>query len=288
MPIISKFIVASGAKNITVVFFLFTLLVFPSSAKATSYQTEYRPQTVEEMIVYLYGMIAQLQAIIDSRSSGDSYEEIGVVRKSSSKNIDVDTLNPKNVRDDEADLRGRVDLEDERYANVWFEYGDNKYDLEESTSKRKLYDRDGEVRTFAVNIDDLEEGEKYYYQAVGSDTDGKKSYGSIVSFTTDGSRSRNTGSNNGYELRISDTAIDRGDKITVDWKVPAGDESPSNWIGLYKKSDKDEEYRQYRYIANDTNGTVKFTVSERGEYEFRLFLNNTYDDEVKSKRFDVD
>lgn len=253
--------------------------------QAVTVVDEYRPQTVQEMIAYLYGIIAQLQAELYARQ-GASSSDIGVAQPgSSSSDIEIETLSAADIQEDEADLRGRFDLNREDYVTVWFEYGQDR-DLDERTSKHRVTDSRGDVQTFTINVDDLEEDEKYYFRAVGEGPDGDREYGDIRTFTTD--ENGGSSSSGDFELSVSDTQIDEGDEVEVDWEVPSRDAGARNWIGLYERDDDNEDYIQWKYIDNDTDGTVEFTINDAGTYEFRLFLDNSYDDQVTSARIEVD
>jgi len=70
-----------------------------------------------------------------------SYSDVVVMpgnrtSNSNSNDVDVETTSATNIEDDEADLRGRLDLEGERSAEVWFEYGEDDDDLDERTNKK--------------------------------------------------------------------------------------------------------------------------------------------------------
>jgi len=94
--------------------------------------------------------------------------------------IDVDTLYARDVEDDEATLYGDLDLDDAPYADVWFEYGEDG-ELDEDTRKMREND-DGR---FSIDLDDLDEDERYYFRAVAEDSNGDRAYGQIKSFEAD-------------------------------------------------------------------------------------------------------
>ncbi|MCA9354521.1 MAG: hypothetical protein KC877_03315 [Candidatus Kaiserbacteria bacterium] len=254
-----------------------------SAAPQEASAATYRPQTEQELIAYVYGQLLQLQALLNAWRTGEftDYSTV-VVRGSSDYNIDVTTLTPRDVTDEDADLRGEVDLDTARSVEVWFEYGQDD-DLDDRTSKRTLYDSRGDEQTFTINIDDLDADERYYFRAVAEDPDGDREYGAIKSFYTD-----DRGSSDDFVLELSDRTIDEGDSVKVDWEVPRDETGNQNWIGMYEPGDGDKEYILWKYIADDTDGTVEFTIYNAGEYEFRLFLDNSYDEEVTSDTLEVE
>lgn len=275
-------------------------LVFaPSVSTAQTVSTTYQPQTVEEMIAYLYGMISQLQAMLDAGLAEDSGTSgsVGVARPGSARSLDVDTLSAVSIRDDEADLRARIDLNGNDYAYVWFVYGEDDDELDERTSRRRITDNSGDERDIMVNIDDLDEGERYYFRAVAENESGVRYYGSIRSFSTDeeddddddnDDRDRETSSNGDFELSVSDTSVDVGDIIEVEWEIPNDEVATNNWIGLYRVGAADNRYTQWQFLDEDDSGENEFRMNAAGDFEFRLFLGSSYDVEVTSREIEVE
>jgi len=259
------------------------LLITPLGLQASTNLEDYDQLSIQERIAYLTGRIAQLQALIELIE-----EEEGNYSSSGSSRFDVDTLSASDVRDDEADLRARIDLGRNDEVIVWFEYGEDDDDLDDRTSKRKLYDSRGTRQTISFNVDDLDEDERYYFRAVAEDEDGDRKYGSTKSFRTDDDNRRNDDDDDDdFELSVSDTSVDEGDTIEVDWELPSRDEGSSNWIGVYEVGDDDRDYIKWKYLPNDNSGTVEFTIYTEGEYEFRLFLDNSYREEITSREVTV-
>lgn len=287
-----KYVSRTAFVTILGVMMLLATPVQPVLAVSESYE----PQSIEEMIAYLYGMISQLQAQLDAREGTDGSTNRP---RPSAYDIDVDTRSPSRVTDDSALLRGRVDLDDAAYVRVWFEYGETTR-LGERTSVRRLADDDGESQSFSRRVDDLDDDERYYYRAVAEAPGGERFYGALDSFTTeDSSRWWDDDDDwrddddddddvSGAIVRVSDATVDQGDTIEVDWVVPTRYQSSTNWIGLYERGASDQSYRTYVYTTDDTRGTVTFRLSQRGEYEFRLFYNNGYDQLAESRRVTVE
>ncbi|MCD5380948.1 MAG: hypothetical protein LR008_00010 [Candidatus Pacebacteria bacterium] len=204
--------------------------------------------------------------------------------------LDVDTFSARDVRDDEADLRGKVDLNNRRTATVWFEYGESRYDLDDRTSKRVIRGDRNEKIDFTINVDDLDEDERYYYRAVAEDEDDDREYGSILSFTTDDDNYYRSYSSSDFELTVRDTTVDRGDAIRVYWEASGSDydEDDLHWIGLFKVGDDNDEYINWNYIDHDDSGVEEFRVYDDGDFEFRIFLTKTFDDLATSEVVEVD
>lgn len=273
-----------------------TLVFTPVFTQAATVNSEYKPQSLQEMIAYLYGIIAQLQAQLDaqngvSKSSVNS-SDVGVAKPGSvfSSDIEVETLSATNIEKYDADLRGRIDLNNRSYAYVWFEYGDDK-DMDDITTKQKITDSRSGWQSFSSNLDDLQDDQKYYFRVVGEDSRGVRDYGTIRSFTTDdryGNSSNNSNNSSGnYDLSVSDTSVDVGDSVEVTWSVPSDKKSSNNWIGLYKSGAVNTNYLSYKYLSSSDKGSLTFTLYSEGACEFRLFLSNSYDDVETSQRVTV-
>lgn len=273
-------------RKFIVLLFISTSLLMPVSAGAVSNSVDYQPQTVEEMIAYLYGIISQLQAMIDAQED-NGY--IGVPQPGNTgraEKIEVTTQSAQNIEEDEADLEGKIDLNGERYAYVWFEYGEDSDYLDKKTGKAKVYRNNNDIKSFSSNIHGLNDDEKYYFRAVAEDSKGKKDYGSVKSFTTDDDCCG--GSSGDYDLTVSDYSIDEGDEVHVYWDIPSRDTGSKNWIGLFEEGDSNRQYISYEYIDNDDSGYIKFEIDDSGDYEFRLFLDNSYDDVATTRIVKVD
>lgn len=264
-----------------------TVFALPSTAAASyhsSVSTDFNGMTTEQKVAYLYGMITQLQLMLQIQQGIEDDDRIGVVRpggRIDRSDVDVDTLSATDIEDDEAELRARIDLNREDEALVWFEYGEDDDDLDERTFKRRVTDSRGDIQTVSITVDDLDEDERYYYRAVVEDEDRDRSYGSVRSFTTDDDRYFSSRNSN-FSLGVDDRSIEAGDEVEVDWEVPSRDVGSRNWIGLYEIGDDNDEYVKWSYIANDDEGTKEFQIYDEGTYEFRLFLDNSYDDEITS------
>lgn len=271
--------------KISALVLMVALVITPLTTQAsTHYGEAYDRMTTEEKIAYLYGMIAQLQMLVELMLAAEADTDDDSSSGSRS-NLDVDTLSATDIETDEAELRGRIDLNREKVAFVWFEYGERSSRLDEQTTERRITDYRGDIHTHAVIVDDLDEGERYYYRVVAEDEDGDRAYGAIRSFVTedDSNDDDSTSATSGdFELSLSDTSIEVGESVDVDWEIPSADAGGQNWIGLYREGAANATYVEWTYIGSGTSGTETFTLSTAGDYEFRLFLNNSYEAEVES------
>jgi hypothetical protein len=69
-----------------------------------------------------------------------------------------------------------------------------------------------------------------------------------------------------------------GYPTTVGWNQIIAP-SPTDWIGFYRKGAPDNAYITYFYTDGSSTGSKRFTVPAglaKGEYEFRLFSDNSY------------
>lgn len=180
---------------------VFTIVFSAAPAPVAAQSTTYQPRTTQEMIAYLYGIIAQLEAQLQAQRAGTG-QVLGVsnsyqtsTRYRSNYDIDVVTLSANNIEENEAQLRANIDLDGASYAIGWFEYGEDS-DLDEKTSTVRITNRGDDTRSFVRTIDDLDEDEVYFYRAVAQGPDGRKDYGSIRSFRTDDDGRRSSSRNN--------------------------------------------------------------------------------------------
>lgn len=248
------------------------VLVTPSAAAQVAVRN-YQPQTIEEMIAYLYGVISQLETQINSndRTSQNTHGRTLTT---------VTTLSVVAVDQDEATLRGSLRFQSSGYVYVWFEYGKDTR-LREFTPRTRVTQSNSSTRTFERTINDLDVDAQYYYRAVAENVRGERSYGTIRSFISD-ERPASVRVNTS-NLFVSKSSIERGDTITVDWSVSSTDVGNKNWIGVYQVGADNKAYTAYKYVSNSRSGEVSFTLNRTGTYEFRLFKNNGYTELATSR-----
>ncbi len=263
------------------------VLVSISLAPLTMYAqtTVYQPRTQQEMLAYLYGMVAQLQLMLqygqycDCDSSSVQSGDLTVVTRSA-----------KHITDDSADLVGEVESDTRQSVRVWFEY-DTSRNLDERSGTTRLSLQPGVTKEVTIRIADLNDDDTYYYRFIVEDEDGEEVAGATRSFTTDedGNRDDDDYDSGDFDLTTDATRYEIGDSIRVDYEIPSGDVSTTNWIGLYDADTSNStSYLKWKYVDDDTDGSVTFTISNEGDYEFRLFLKNGYDVVATSRTITVE
>jgi serine protease len=79
-----------------------------------------------------------------------------------------------------------------------------------------------------------------------------------------------------YSLAASPNTVAPGDAITVNWTAPSG-HSATDWVGLYTPGASGLSYLSFQYITSGSSGAATFTApAAGGQYEFRLFLNDGF------------
>jgi len=72
-------------------------------------------------------------------------------------------------------------------------------------------------------------------------------------------------------LKVSPTRVDVGQKITVEWESQ-NDTTTSDWIGMYRGDASSSQYTTWNWIGKALKtGSLTFTPSEFGQYNFRYF-----------------
>lgn len=262
-----------GTKSI-VSLLVVTLVLFPGMVAANTSI----PSTEREYIAYLQGVLDALRA------------QVAATSVASSK---VHTTAPEIHA--EVVLEATYDVGSASYTYAWFEYGVGQLNRK-TTRTREEKDRGEDVVVHRRTIANLETGVTYSYRAVFETKSGTRYYGAVGSFSTFGSgsdisyvagSSGTVVSTSKGSIGINKTTYAVGEAITVSWTVPKSKTDPSNWIGLFKTTAKNSEYIRWNYIGDDTEGELQFQAPKVGTYELRLFYENSYDDEVTSRRFTV-
>jgi hypothetical protein len=168
---------------------LFATAMTPSAfASQTYYYPTYQTSThnsaqIQGLLNQLYTLIAQLQAL---QTSGSVYTYTPIKTYTYGQShygnydVEVDTINYDVESDDTVTLTGEAELDDAPYAHVWFEYGEGGNITEESESIKLTNDDE-----FDIEVDDLDEDERYYFRAVAEDPSGYRVYGDLMGFGTD-------------------------------------------------------------------------------------------------------
>ncbi len=97
--------------------------------------------------------------------------------------VDVDTRLPDDVTSHEARLQGRIRLEKNDNASVWFEYGTSSRKLT-TTTPREYREGTDRSNRFDQKIQKLVDDQVYYYRAVAENDQGVRFYGKVRTFLT--------------------------------------------------------------------------------------------------------
>lgn len=148
------------------------------------FQTPQQTYVVQSDLRELQQLIAQLRQLIRELNRLQIRGDFDF-----DSEVDISTRTPTDIDSHEAVFRGRVlDFNNSDFADVWFEYGTSRSNLNRSTIRERV-DED-EDENFERRVTNLRSGTNYYYRAVGKDDEGDRDAGSTIRFRTDGS-SRN-------------------------------------------------------------------------------------------------
>jgi hypothetical protein len=270
--------------------FLFGALVSPASAAGAVKYSDLR--TEQERVAYLYGIIAQLQMQLNAIQSNRPAVVNPVNYPNNGVSISGLYTDSVSVEDrDSAELSARVSFKKDATVKVWFEYGTN-YSLSYSTQADEIKGDSGDTENISLIASDLDNNTVYYYRPVVEDKNGSYIEGTIKSFkfvssnSTNNDNNNNSNDNDEWSLEINDDEYETGESIRVEYTIPEDDEDDKNWIGLFEIGSSDKNYIAYKYI-DDTEGYVTFRVNDEDEYEFRMFSNDTFNQEAESDEFEV-
>lgn len=232
---------------------IFAVMLVPAGAHAESYyHGGYNASSQQELINYLYDLIAQLQSQLDAQHGGGYHG-------GSSYNISVETVGDNHVTDDSASLYGNVRLGRASYARVWFDFGESR-----SFGERSLVGtaRHGDY-TFRADIERLDEDETYYYRAVAEGPNGRRDYGSTKHFTTDDDDDDHDDEDPDVETdRAEDIEDDRAD---LTGEVDMNDFDDGLVFFVYGEDedlveDIEDDYNEYRDIDEEGDDLQKVKV----------------------------
>ncbi len=193
---------------------------------------------------------------------------------------EVTTKNATSIEDEEATLNGRVDGNDSS-TRVWFEWGEDRDDLDETTSERSV---GSGTTTFNARISNLDEDTTYYFRAVAENDEGID-YGSVLSFRTDD----NGGSNNNDDEPdvTTKSATNIGStSATLRGEVDGNGSSTRVWFEYGRsRSDLNEETDEDSVGSGNEDFTDRITGLRRDTtYYFRAVAENS-DGESKGSIF---
>ncbi|MFN2513766.1 MAG: hypothetical protein ABR568_20400, partial [Pyrinomonadaceae bacterium] len=81
-----------------------------------------------------------------------------------------------------------------------------------------------------------------------------------------------------YSIAASSSGVSAGSPIGVTWNI-SSNQSQTDWVGLYRvgSSSADGNEQWWRYTGGSPRGNLTLNAPlQGGQYEFRLFLNNTF------------
>jgi hypothetical protein len=268
--------------------FLFVMLVaVPDNRAYAASTTQYEPETLEEMIAYLFGIITQLQAQLDAQNGGTGTGTTNPSHNNSGR-VTVTTLAPTNISRSEATLKGEASSR-AMGGDVWFEYG-LKSDLDDDTDKKTF--KANHQLTFSATIEGLRSNTKYSYRAVLREDDGDYTYGQIKSFTTDSSGSSNSSNANNSDdepnVETNDVEDISDDRATIFGYIDMEDYDAGVAFFVYGRDEDlvggvENDYDEYSDIYAPVTGFGKvlveqdFTGSDEISYDLDgLVENSTY------------
>jgi hypothetical protein len=258
-------------KTSVVFMMLITVMVLgPIQASAQSATLPYQPRTQLELISYLQGVVATLQAQILARNNVSS-SRVEASEAVLSQKVEVE-------------LSASFDAQNNSYVNAWFEYGFLNT-IDKSTTKIKIrnIEKDNIVKHSRL-LKDLQPGTVYIYRPVFELQNGTKYYGEIKSFGTSdvingsvsagGSVSSN-GSTGSYRnsLTTDKTQYEAGEVVKVSWTTPHLDNYRGSYVYMFKKNDSSKPFMGKMVISE--TGTVNFSVRVEGTYEFKLLITGS-------------
>ena len=171
-------------KNTLAVTLIISLVVLPAMALVAVPQAEASNSNIQYSNEYfdklnqLLALIYKLQVLLIAQNQMDRGDRGG-----SGSDLNMTTLPARDIDENSAELRGKVHFGNSDTADVWFEYGKNRFNLNNTTDEINLDDSDN--KTFTKTVSGLNDDTLYYFRAVGEDEDGDEDMGSTLSFRTD-------------------------------------------------------------------------------------------------------
>ncbi len=264
--------------------------------------TTYTPRTQIEMIAYLQGVLAQLQAQLAAQKAADS----GTTKYSTRSTpnpffVNVVSLPPTSVSRTRATLKGEVDKGGSAYLDVWFQYGEGS-SLSRTEDVPQIIK--GGRQAIVLELDDLDEDTTYSYRIVAEDERGYRQYGQTRTFTTIASAS--TQSFNGRPAAETEDVMNiRASSADVQGFVSMNDYLQGIAFFVYGSDRGDveeaEDYDSFKdipisaAIVNKKSVNNKFTgrntvktgiggLSPATRYYYRACVEYYFDDELDNPR----
>lgn len=275
------FSITSKIANLGILIFAVVLTFSaPASAFAQPVTLPYQPRTQLELISYLQGVLATLQAQLLIKNNVAS-DRIGSQSAVLSEKIEVV-------------LKATFNANDSSYVNAWFEYGvSNVIDSQTPVIRLRNTNKNNVVE-HVRGLSNLQPNTSYIYRPVFELPSGTKYYGSIQSFGTNGTVGSTTGTSDsvgnvnsqGNSLTTDKAVYSVGESVVVSWTTPKKEIYGGNTIYMFKVGGKYQDSLQGRY-ADKASGDVYFNPYEKGTYEFRLYLDYKTSSVAQSRRITV-
>lgn len=256
---------------------------------AAPIQTQYYDQRLQQLLE----QIAQLQRLLLQLQAGSihnsDYDYDSDYESNSDSEIELLTRAANDITDDSARLRGEVlDFNRSDYADVWFELGTSRNNLDKRTPIERI-DED-ETEDFFIRVANLRDDTRYYFRAVGEDDDEEKEYGSILEF-----RTRDDGRYNDdydYDDREDEPDVSTSDAFDIgrssariEGAVDMNDFRNGEVFLVYGE-DEDEiddianDFYSYADVDEDGDDVRKFRVArnQNNDSTYKLNINGLYRD----------
>ena len=229
---------------------------------------QYQPRTLQEMIAYLQGIIATLEAQLRARQ--------GVGADSPTLGQSVSTLSVQSLSRNSARLRGQIQNLNSTNVVVWFEYG-RSGNLDYKTPSQRLNNINN--YTYSYTLDDLRTDTRYSYRFVVELAGGLRYYGDIRTFTTNTTSGYDDDYDRNYDyysLRLDKSTYNTSESIEVQIPSAVERDYSSAWVGIYRTSNSgDSDYLSWRYVSGASRVYLTAPSSE-GTYYVRLFKDGGY------------
>ncbi len=228
----------------------------------------------------------------------------------------VTTLSADDIEEDEALLQGEADPNGDALTSVWFEYGEDEDDLDETvyvSSSNYDDNEDTDTVDFDKKITGLDNDTRYYFRACAENSEGEDC-GSIRSFTTDDNNNDNNdddsnddyvhespqiipriiyktttvGSTSSKVMLSIDTRFDnayQGDTIdyVVEYKNISGSTLTNSILHIeFPKEVTFRRANEGRYNEKDHTLTLDLGTLSRGEHD-EITISVRADSSIKSR-----